>query len=233
MNIKITKEQADFIFNRSKSSYIIGSRLYSTAKENSDTDHVIIYKSFHEDSDLIYPNYHQFQWDDSENNSQYVFTSERQFWKNLLSGDSSINADIILFYNEYNDDEKLNICRTYNIIKSFIGFAKRDIKNYKAGKGKNKLFHIERGLYCAHALMENALPNIYDFKFCRKKDIDSLEKYEKTLRETCNYLFEKNDLTMYPKNSLTLYPKHSNLYAIDNELEQLLINYNNIREFKY
>jgi len=224
MNIKITKNQADFISAHTKSSYIIGSHLYGTAKENSDTDHLIIYRSFHENSDSIYPNYHQFQWDNIEDSRQYIFTSDRQFWKNLLSGDSSINADIILFYNEYNDDEKLNICRTYNIIKSFIGFAKRDIKNYKSNKGKNKLFHIERGLYCANKLLNSELPILEDFEFFGNIDIKILEDNEKVLREECNKMFEQNELTIYPKNPLVI--PH-------NELELKLINSNNIKEFKY
>ena len=225
MNIKITKEDTYFISDSVRHSYIIGSQLYGIAKKDSDLDYLIIYKSFHEKADLIYPNYHQFQWDDSEYNIQYIFTSERAFWKNLLSGDSSINADVILFYDDYNNSEKLNICRTYNIIKSFIGFARRDIKNYKAGKGKNKLFHIERGLYCAEALLNNELPDINEFKLFRNDNIDTLEKAEKILRETCNKLFEQNDLTMYPKNPI--------LYPINNKLEQLLVDSNNIKEFKY
>jgi predicted nucleotidyltransferase len=205
VNIKITEEQANFILeNCMFSKYKIGSHLYGNFTDDSDIDYLIVYESFHEKSDLIYPNYHQFQWDDVENKSQYIFTSERQFWKNLLSGDSTINADVILFYTKYNDFDKLNICRTYNVIKSFIGFTKRDIKNYKSGKGKNKLFHIARGLYCADTLLRNELPYLSLFKRLRDKSIEELQDFEVLLRNECNEMFEKNELTMYPKHPLVV-----------------------------
>ena len=226
MNIKITKKQAEYFKQGGlfPCKYIIGSYLYKTNRENSDTDYLIYYNSFHKKSDLFYPNYHRFQYDDVENNAQYIFTSHESFWKNLFSGDSTINADVVLFHHDLANEEKLNMCRTYNIIKSFIGFAKRDIKNYKADKGKNKLFHIERGLYCAEKLMNNELPILEEFKTFGNKHISDLEELEHNLRNKCNVMFEKNELTMYPKLPIE---------EPVNDLERLLIEANNIKEFRY
>jgi hypothetical protein len=130
MNIKITEEEfgwlKDKIDNTAK-IYHIGSRLYETNRDDSDHDILVVYKSLFP-SDKIYKNYHQLQYDDIENNAQWILTTEESFWGNLLSGDSSINADVVMFYGDYDYHSKLNICRTSNIIKSFIGFAKRDIK---------------------------------------------------------------------------------------------------------
>ena len=226
MNIKITKEEADFILKNHKlSQHLMGSRLYGTHKEDSDTDYLIMYDSFHKSSDLYYPNYHQFQYDDVENNTQYVFTSDSQFYKNLFSGDSTINADIIMFSTLYgSESDRLNILRTYNIIKAYIGFAKRDLKSFKQNKGKNKLFHAARGLYCAEELILNRLPKKEYLSILNVFNFDELGMQEVRLRYQCNELFEQNDLTMYPKLPLV---------EPVNNLEKLITEANNIREFKY
>ena len=222
MNLKINKAQAEFILeNYRLKQYLIGSHLYGSQKVGSDTDYLVLYKSFHEVADLYYPNFHQFQWDDMENNAQYIFSSERQFWKNLFSGDSTINADVILFAdNEYSQGQKLNITRTFNIIKAFLGFAKRDIKQIK---GKNKIFHISRGLYCAESLLDNRLPLLTEFIFT-ESSVDKLAEREAGLRARCNAMLEKNELTLYPKISVV---------QTENELEKLLVDANNIKEFRY
>jgi predicted nucleotidyltransferase len=224
MNIKITKEEFDFIKNNTDivSQSVVGSRLYGTAKEDSDTDILIVYKELFE-SDLYYPNYHQLQYDDIDNNIQYLLCSERQFYKNLFSGDATINADVILYGTEETDEEKLNMLRTFNIIKAFIGFAKRDLK--QIDKGKNKLFHIERGLYCAKMLLDNKLPNIEVIKTMGTcAAIAILKDLEEMLRKQCNDMFDKGELTMFPKKPVI---------GPINSLEAKIIEANNIKEFKY
>lgn len=223
MNIKIDNKDFNYILNNFniKNRYVVGSRLYGTNKETSDTDIMIIYESNFK-SDLYYPNYHQFQYDDVENNIQYILTSERQFFKNLFSGDSTINADIIMFYNDMLEDSKLNVLRTFNIIKAYIGFAKRDIK--KIDKGKNKLFHVQRGLYCAEELLNNRIPKISQMLKFDNNDINYLKEKENYLRDCCNKMFEKGELTMFPKEPIV-----KNISPI----ELKMIEANNIKEFKY
>lgn len=229
MNIKITKQEYDsIVINNALGNYVIGSHLYRTATSKSDLDTLTVYDSPFE-SDMYYPNYHQLQYDDETKNRQYIFTTRKQFYKNLFSGDSTINADVIMFHNNSewlvgcgSVEEKLNVCRTFNIIKAFIGFAKRDIKY--VNKGKNKLFHIERGLYCAECLMNNELPKIELFKTFGNKDLEELKLKEQELRSRCNEMFDKGELTMFPKEPI--------IQPI-NELEKKIIDANNIKEFKY
>ena len=80
-----------------------------------------------------------------------------------------------MFLTYFENENKLEILRTYKIIKSFIGFAKRDIKQYSLGKDKNKLFHINRGLYCAEEPFNNRLPNINKFKELNDFNLENKE----------------------------------------------------------
>ncbi len=221
MNIKITKEEFESLRYSFIADYVVGSHLYGTAKETSDKDVLVLYKPIFE-SDLYYPNYHQLQYDDVDNNIQFILSTEHQFYKNLFSGDSTINADVIMFTDSSQDEKKLNFCRTFNIVKAFIGFAKRDLKQINSGK--NKLFHIERGLYCAECLMNYELPSIENFKEFGKASVEELKAKEENLRALCNSLFEKNDLTLFPKQPI-IKPM--------NDLEKRIIEANNIKEFKY
>ena len=91
-------------------------------------------------------------------------------------------------------------------------------------KGKNKLFHIQRGLYTAEKLINNEIPIIDDFKNFNNNDLEELSNKEKQLREIINDMFDKDLLTLYPKNSLI---------SGKNSLEIKLIKSNNIKEFKY
>lgn len=222
MNIKITKEEYDYLMNNLNiiDKYVMGSRLYGTNSEKSDTDILVLYENYFE-SDNYYPNYHQLQFDDIDNNIQYIFSSISQFYKNLFSGDSTINADIVMF--SMNIDDKLNILRTFNIIKSYIGFAKRDIK--MIGKAKNKKFHAERSLYSAEELLNNKIPSLNVIKTLGDTyTIDELKQKEEDLRSLCNKMFDDGILTMFPKIPI-IKPL--------NDLEKKIIDSNNIREFRY
>ena len=100
----------------------------------------------------------------------------------------------------------------------------QDLKHFAQKKGKNKLFHIERGLYCAEKLMANELPLIWDIKDFKSENYDFFLKKEAELRNSINRMFETNELTMFPREPIV---------KPENELERLLIEANNIKEFKY
>ena len=223
MNIKITTEEYLVLNQYVENSFIIGSRLYGNNSENSDTDILNIIKPIFE-SDKYLPNFHQFQYDDLLNNKQEMFLTRERFFKNLFSGDSTINADIIMFtdFDDLKESEKLNYCRTYNIIKSFLGFAKRDLNNIN--NGKNKRFHAARSIYCAEELINNRLPKIEELKKYIDLTIHELLSKCAELRVETNSLFNKKELTPFPKE-LFIKPANS--------LEQKLIESNNILEFKY
>jgi len=210
--------------------------LYGTSKASSDKDIMVIYESLDTWEEMIYGTRHQFQWDDKENNTQYIFTTYHQFFRNILSGESTINVDYYLWDNRPGTDtftERLNVLRTYNVIKAFLGYAKRDIKDLIQGKGKNKVFHIRRGLYCAECLMDGRLPDLEmirilgalpDTFFSREISI----KAEMQLREKCNDMYNSGELTLYPKET----PPHP-FHGKRKELLEALINSNNIKEFRY
>jgi hypothetical protein len=225
MNVKINLEEYLLLDGLIIETHLIGSRLYNTHTEDSDTDVLVIYNSYG-DSDIYYPNNHQLQYDDHEDNTQYIYTTRRQFYANLFSGDSTINADVIMFSSDdLTDSEKLNIVRTYNIIKSFIGLAKRDLRFIK--RGKSKLFHVLRGLYCAESLMDNKLPDLSEITkmgSITEYHIPTLVTKVDGLRGRMNHLFESGELTMYPKESII---------EVRNSLEEKIIGSNNTKEFKY
>lgn len=148
MNIKITKEQHLRLCELEFKEYIFGSHLHGTNNINSDKDILRVIKDniiFNNSNTLgkYLPNVHIFQYDDIENNTQYVYMTEYQFWCNLFSGDGHIQADIILLTDYF--ENPLFLCRTYKIIKGYLGLVKRDLKYY--GKNKKKQLHCIRGLY--------------------------------------------------------------------------------------
>ncbi len=222
MNIIITKDEHFFLQNKVMSTNLIGSKLYGVNTESSDVDYLCIYNTFKDELMSGFPNIHQFQYKDVENNIDYIYTSELQFWKNFYSGDSTINVDVILFGdNEFKDEEKLKLCRTYKIIKAFIGFAKRDLK--QIDEGNHKLYHAIRSLYCAESLLNNQLPRIEQIQYIYKYKynlihLKEFKEKEQLLRKQCNDLYDKNELLNYciPKTGMSLIDK---LYEANNTKE--------------
>lgn len=223
MNIKINEEEYLELGLYIENSYVIGSRLYNTHTEDSDYDILYIIKPFLK-SDNYYPNWHQFQYDSEDGTRQNMFTTKERFYRNLFSGESTINADIIMFtdFDDLSPSEKLNYCRTYNVIKAFLGFAKRDLNRYNSGK--NKHFHAARSIYCAEKLMNNELPKLEELSKYVSLTLDELFSKCASLRIRCNYMMNNKELTMFPKE-LIFEPKSS--------LERKIMEANNILEFKY
>ena len=167
MNIYITKEEHEFLLkhrNRSaeyrgkNQEMVVGSHLYGTNTEDSDKDVIYFYNSdiFYSMSTCHLPKKEQFIYDDKENNQQILWMTEYQFWKNLASGDSTINSDYVLFSGNLPEYQALNMCCTQKVIKAYLGFAKRDLKQWNR---YNKLFHAIRGLYIAESLLMRKLPS--------------------------------------------------------------------------
>jgi len=214
MNIKIDNEAFTYLNHRVYEQYIFGSNMYGTVGEHSDTDVLCIYAPPSAWLEInYYPNNHMFQYDDVEDNTQYIFTTIDQFWRNQTSGDSAINTEILLFTDMIAEKNKLDYCRTYKVIKAFLGFAKRDMKD------KNKNFHVNRCLYIAEELINNRLPELIHIKTLKGNEVDKGK--EKELREKLNNMFNAGEIESY-------YIK-----PVRNELFQLLLNSNNIKEFKY
>lgn len=226
MNIKISKEEFEKLLSYESDRGVIGSRLYGTQNEDSDTDILITYELPKEWSNIWFGHYthHQFQYDCKESNTQYILTEVAQFYKNLIDGDSTINADVLMFDKDIDlsDEEKLSYLNSYKVIKAFLGFVKRDIKKWN---GRNKKFHANRGLYTVSCLLKGELPKLEEIqRFGRGEgllDKEGCEKLEKELREELNLLFQNKELSLY------YVPK------VEDTLFQKLLDSRNVTEFRY
>ena len=79
MNIKITKEQHERLCTTDFEEFLFGSQLHGIANKNSDKDFIRVYKNKNLFKEGVYshlPNIHSFQYDDVENNTQYIWMSE-------------------------------------------------------------------------------------------------------------------------------------------------------------
>ena len=235
MNIHINKEEHEILQKKVIEQVLIGSQMYGIDTPNSDTDYLCWITSWYVEETIGCPSIHQFQYKDVENNIDYVYTTELQFAKNFMSGDSTINVDLVLFQADIDDEIRLKMCRTYKIIKSYLGMARRDLKHLHKDPSKRR--HIVRGIYCAGELLDNKLPTIKGIQDVIKLDdnlsVDMTEKnylvnfsvnyvsMEKELRQMCNTMYEKGELENYY------------IPEVNDPLLQKLLNANNIREFRY
>lgn len=220
MNIIIDQEEHEFLQSITLNRFLVGSRLYGTAREDSDTDYLCVYATSEEELYAGLPTAHQFQYKDLEGNTDWNYCSELQFRKNLYSGESVIQADIVLFTSY--SDKKLALCRTYKVIKAYLGFARRDLK--EAGKGREqKLWHAARSLYCAAELLEGWLPDLAGIQnlYGRQHDQQQLEEQEQHLRAIANRQYEQGTLQLYY------------IEACGHPLWQKLLNSNNTKAFRY
>lgn len=227
MNIKITKEQHNYLCDYDYKEYLFGSQLHGIATKDSDFDYVRVipdtfYLRFNTLAKFL-PNIHSWQMDLDEN-TQIVWMTETQFYRNLFSGDGNMLSDIVLLSGKFED--ALFLCRTYRIIKGFIGVAKRDLKLH--GNLDKKKFHALRSLYMAEKLINNELPTVegiqllhQNYSGCYLPSKEALQKREQELREKLNDMFNKKEISMYPK------------FKEENSLVQTMTNTNQITEFKY
>lgn len=224
MNIKITAEQHSELSLIPYKEYLFGSRLHGINSNDSDYDYIrVIEDSFYDRFSTVakfLPNIHSWQYDDKTNNSQYVWMTETQFYRNLFSGDGNMIADVVLLSGNF--ENPLFICRTYKIIKGYLGVAKRDLKLH--GNNDKKRFHAYRSLYMARFLIHNSLPTVKDIKNLKSKVTPSTEKLfemEKQYRKLLNSLLNEGVLELYP-----------NFVEKDPLVKTMLIA-NNTKEFKY
>jgi predicted nucleotidyltransferase len=174
MNIHIEKNKFDFILeNTIYYKFTIGSKLYGISDEKSDTDYLIVYHPFKNQLLNPFTNPHQLQYKDLENNIDYNLIDIITFIRNLVSGDSTINYEIINGEEIKNTDlsflyENRNSFKTFNIAKAYLGFARRDVKHFfKRNSIEDMisgLLHIERSISIAKYIMygDSSLESIYD-----------------------------------------------------------------------
>lgn len=227
MNVKITKEQHEYLCTIPYKEYTFGSHLHGIANRESDYDVIrVISDAFYDKFTTLakyLPNIHSWQRDVNEK-EQVIWMTDKQFYHNLFSGDGNMIADVVLLSGEFNDSKFL--CRTYKIIKGYLGTGKRDLKLH--GNSDKKKFHALRSFYMAETLMDGFIPEVEKIKLlyenyggCYTPSKETLMDKESRLRIRLNDMLEKGEIDMYPN------------FKENNELVQVMINCNNIREFKY
>jgi len=146
---------------------VVGSTMYGSNTEKSDIDYLYIYATSELELNSFIQVQHQLQY--NEDGVDHVFVSLHTFIRNIISGDSTINFEVL--HSEvliggvlkFLNDSKNNFI-TYTIIRSYLGIARRDIKYYhKADTDylkKKRLGHIIRGYLYANSMFNNT----FDFK---------------------------------------------------------------------
>lgn len=164
MNIHFTDKE---LFEKLKSATIakvvVGSHMYKSNNESSDTDYLYIYATSENELNSFIKTHHQLQY--KEDNIDYNFVSLHNFLYNTLNGDSTINFEVInsdaLIGTdiEFLNDNK-DAFLTYTIIRSYLGLCRRDIKCFFSSKNdyerSKRLKHVIRGsLYAKYMIDKN------------------------------------------------------------------------------
>ena len=210
MNIHITDKE---LFEKLKAATLVkclvGSHMYGTNNVNSDIDYLYIYATSENEMLSPFKAHHQLQY--KEDGIDYNFVSLHNFINNTLSGDSTINFEVI--YSGVLLDSSLewlfenkNMFITYSVIRSYIGLTRRDINHYgkyKSDKERIKRFtHILRGIFYTTSLLSNK----FDFNECNRKTLAEVHKNEfnsgKRLKEVTKVTSElRQDLTYASDNN--------------------------------
>lgn len=258
MNIHIKDE--DLLKELIKStiySIPFGSKMYGLEDKFSDTDFLCIYIPKNRS---CFENNHQLQYKDLKNNVDCIFVDIYTFINNLITGDSTINFEIINFDYFYLNGEMLNSTflhklyllrsnfNTFNIARAYLGLANRDLKQISKCKDEKskqrKLLHIRRGISIASNIINFEKVNL-DFRYL-KKDYNSLKVKEldleiKNLRNYLKELLNKKEIVKYlePKIQLKVDKiinetvEEFKNRTLNVDVNYLFYPYNENSEFKY
>jgi len=197
MNIHIDTYKFNHIMQKTYiyGIYEFGSCTYGLADNKSDKDYLVIYAPFESEVFSPFVNHHQYQYKDVDNNIDYVLMNLNTYIKNLVNGDSVINYEILynetfkreLFFKIFSDN--VNKFKTYNIVKAYLGMAKRDLKYLVKRKTnhdyKRGLLHIFRSLSFAEMILNDNFnlknDEIINFKKILDEEYDNLDKSKQML----------------------------------------------------
>jgi predicted nucleotidyltransferase len=194
----------------------VGSHLYGLNTDKSDVDILHIHaKSKNLDQSFLWE-HHQLQF--KQQNTDLIFTDLFIFIRNLLSGDSTINFEVLHTKELADSDLKFlsdnkKQFYNYNILKSYLGLAKRDLKQCFSETNHylntKKLSHAYRSIITAEAILAGNYDNhlshyqvdfniIKDLKFNNYTNgqtlITELEAKCGLLRDKINKMLEQKQL---------------------------------------
>lgn len=217
MNIHFTNRVLFNTLNVQTISKIkVGSHMYGLNNSDSDTDFLSIYTEPNINRASFMWEHHQLQY--KENNIDYNFTNLQSFIRNAMTGDATINFEV-LFSDELKNSELYWLYEfrydfiNYNIIKSYLGLAKRDLKYWKRDTTDNKkLSHFIRGIIFANTLINGEFSmDLSKTKTFSLTDYNDLELLDRIKHGTLDYSFEilttyfedlMNDLRLINNNNL-------------------------------
>jgi len=204
MNIHFTDKE---LFEKLKLATLakvkVGSHLYGTNNENSDIDYLYIYATSEAELKSFVWTNHQLQY--KEDGIDHNFVSLHSFVRNIINGDSTINFEVV-----HSDElkgtwlgflEQLAYSfNTYTIIRSYLGFARRDCKHFSKCttdyEKRKKIEHIVRSYLIATTLMDDTFNFVY-FKDLLK---DVMSRTEISL-STVKYYAEQLDVLRIQLNA--------------------------------
>jgi len=226
MNIHITDIE---LFEKLALSTIfsieIGSKMYGLDNDFSDRDIICVYATSDNELNSFHMTHHQIQY--KENNTDYIFVNIHNFIRNCLTGDSTINMEVIcneklkgtcleflynMRYSFYN----------YKILKSYLGLCKRDLTRIdidgKTEYTKNKkIAHAYRGLLTAEKIFLNKDIQLSDKELNTiKTDIWTLNGYIMR-QEYSNKLMSQVDILRNNMNKELDKKNITNFMTIENQ----------------
>ena len=234
MNIHF--ENTDLFNDLMKSTLIsinIGSTMYGLEHGNSDTDVLCIYNTSDKELNSFTNTHYQFQF--KKDNIDYLFVNIHTFLRNCLSGDSTINLEVIystklidteLYFLYENRKDFYN----YKILRSYLGMARRDIKRInidaKSEFNKNKkVAHAYRGLVSAQKIYSNDELYLNNYDITHIKDVIWNLKGDTERKIYCEVLSKEIDLMRDMINKSSKFAKYmdvENQIKLDNNLFDLL-----------
>lgn len=204
MNIHITdKNLFTKLFEASIVKIEIGSRMYGLEHKGSDTDLLCIYNTSERELKSFMTSHHQLQY--KKDGVDYLFINIHAFLRNTLSGDSTINFEVINSEKLIGTDleflyENRLAFYNYKIMRSYLGLAKRDVKRLnidsKTEFDKNKkVAHVYRGFLTARKIFNSELTTLSKLEiYYIKHSIWNIESYKERKILCDNFMVKINEL---------------------------------------
>lgn len=216
MNIHFTNRNLfDALKEATILKVVIGSKLYGLDNSLSDTDYLYIYSASIKERNSFLHSQHQLQY--KENGVDHNFISIHAFIRNLLSGDSTINYEVLFSEQLKGTDlEFLYDLReqfySYTIIRAYTGFCRRDVRFFNKEKNlidkQKKLKHIIRGYFFTVKMMNKkfSLSDKELTKICT--DIDNISDYSLLKKMVGEYSDKINILREELNTDLNKYTRY-------------------------
>jgi len=168
MNIFLEKEEYIYLKEYIVHHSLFGSSVYGCENHESDLD-IMCFLNENALQNNIFENQHQLQYYCEESNIDYIFTTFKQFFNNILKGDTTINFEILV--DEYFSNIDITLFIDYKLLMCYLGLAKRDSKS-------GELFHAKRGVE-----MAKLLKYCYDEKLNNKQTRKTITDLYNTFNE--------------------------------------------------